>query len=261
MRTITFLVPVLLGLAACGGQEPASSSPADGMRNVVDAAAAKLPPADAPLKPGQSVQGLLEADLGKGVLSFRSIATKVADDIGEQVDGKLGSGAGQRAIDDANRKLEALGTDTRIGADDVRGIVGGLAGKTFHDSEVRHIDSIKTLQVTLKGTASDGTSLDLGLSFGDGTLALDSASLSVRPKMDSMFDFFESTKAAPPDVRIERFQKNPDGSYAIAGSFRAENLPASPMAKKLAGKTLPHVEGRFDFAALPLKQMPKIGGQ
>ena len=38
----------------------------------------------------------------------------------------------------------------------VRDIVGGMAGKTFHDSEVRHVDIIKSLQATLKGTAGDG---------------------------------------------------------------------------------------------------------
>jgi hypothetical protein len=32
------------------------------------------------------------------------------------------------------------------------------------------------------------------------------------------------------------------------------------LAKKLKGTTLPQIEGRFDFAALPLKEMPKIGG-
>ncbi len=265
MNRTLLLLPFALALllSACGSEQAPSttSAPADAMRAAVDAAAANLPPPDAPLQPGQSVQGLLEADVGKGVQSFRSLTTRVADDIGEQLDGKLDTGAGQRAIDDANRRLEALGTGTRIGADDVRGIVGGMAGKTFHDSEVRRIDIIRTLQVTLKGTAGDGTGLDLGLSFNDSTLALDSASVSVRPRMDSMFDFYESAEGALPEVRIERFEKNPDGSYAIAGSFSAVNLPASQLAKKLAGKALPRVEGRFDFAALPLKEMPKFGGQ
>lgn len=263
MRTLPLSLALALLLSACGGQDTSSSAstPADAMRGAVDAAAAKLPPPDAPLKPGQSVQGLFEADIGKGVQSFRSIATRVADDIGAQMDGKLDTGEGRRVIDDANRKLEALGTGTRVDAGDVRDFVGGLAGKTFHDSEVRRIDIIQTLQVTLKGTAADGTGLDLGLSFDDSTLALSKANLSVRPKMASMFDFYESAKAAPPEVRIERFQMNPDGSYAITGSFRAENLPASSIAKTLAGQTLPQVEGRFDFAALPLKEMPKFGGQ
>ena len=136
-----------------------------------------------------------------------------------------------------------------------------MAGKTFHDAEVRHIGIIKSLQVTLHGTASDGTALDLDLRFDENSLVLTSAKLNVRPKMKSVFDYFESTKAAPPDVQIERFQKNPDGSYAISGSFRAEDLPASRLAKELTGQILPQAQGRFDFAALPFKEMPKFGGQ
>lgn len=262
MHKIIFSVAVVALLAGCGGQDTPSSASTSGaaMRDAVDSAAGNLPPADAALKPGQSVQGVLEADVGKGTQSFRSLATKVADNIGQQLDGKLGSGEGQRAIDDANRKLEALGTDTRIGADDVRSIVGDMAGKTFHDSEVRHVDIIQSLQVTLKGTASDGTGLDLGLSFDDSTLELTRANLSVRPKTESMFDFYQSDDESQPEVRIERFEKNADGTYAISGSFRAENLPASSLAKKFAGGSLPRVEGRFDFAALPLKGMPKFGG-
>ena len=120
MRTIAFLVPVLLMLAACGGQEsaPASSSPANGMRDAVDAAAAKLPPPDAPLQPGQSVQGVIEADVGKGTQSFRSLATKVADDIGAQMDEKLAGSEGRKAIDEANRALDKSGIAQKVDAAD-----------------------------------------------------------------------------------------------------------------------------------------------
>lgn len=258
MRTITFLVPVLLSLAACGGQEsaPASSSPADGMRNVVDAAAAKLPPADAALQPGQSVQGVIEANVGRGTQSFRSLATKVADDIGEQMDARLGAGEGRKAIDDANRALEKSGTGQKVDAADVRTIVGGMAGKTFHDASVRKIDIIKTLQVNLSGKASDGTQLQLDIGFDEGTLAMQDAQVTYRPNSKSMFDFYESRDV---QMIIERFERNADGTYALAGSFVAKDVPASNMAKNLDGKPLASVSGRFDYAALPLKAMPKIG--
>ena len=256
-----FLVPVLLGLAACGGREsaPASSSPAEGMRNVVDAAAAKLPPADAALQPGQSVQGVIEADVGRGAQSFRSLATKVADDIGEQVDARLGTREGRKAIEDANRALGESGAGQKVDAADVRAIVGGMAGKTFHDSDVRRVDIIGSLQVSLSGKAADGGKLDIALTFDDASLALTRASLGYRPDAKSMFESYETTKDAPPQVTIERFGKNADGTYAIAGSFRTTDVPAARMAKKLAGQTLPQAEGRFDFSALPLKTMPKIG--
>ena len=226
--TATASLAALLALGLIGCKQDAAPSAdagtaANGMQAMVDQAAqdaqasGALASGDAPLKPGQSVQGSIEADVGKGTQSFRSISTKVADDIGEQMDEKLATGEGRKAIDDANRKLDKLGV--QVDAGDVRDIVGGM---TFDDKNM-----------TLTGT-----------------------SLSYRPKATAMFDFYETKDV---QVAIERFERNADGSYAIAGSFTAKNLPASKMAKKLDAATLPSASGRFDFAALPLKQMPKFG--
>ena len=249
-------------LAGCKQESTTVTDTTTGIQAVIDdtaqdaAKSGALPNDDAPLKDGQSVQGTIQADVGKGTQSFRSLSTKVADDIGAQTDKALGTGKGQRAIDDANRKLEKLGVDTRVSDDDVRGIVAGMAGKTFHDSVVMQVDIIHSLQVTLKGSASDGGNLDLGLTFDDKKLSLTGTSLSYRPKATAMFDFYETKDV---QVAIERFERNADGSYAIAGSFTAKNLPASKMAKKLDAATLPSASGRFDFTALPLKEMPKFG--
>ena len=220
--TATASLAALLALGLIGCKQDAAPSAdagtaANGMQAMVDQAAqdaqasGALASGDAPLKPGQSVQGSIEADVGKGTQSFRSISTKV---------------------------------------------VGDMAGKTFHDSVVMQVDIINSLQVTLKGSASDGGNLDLGLTFDDKKLSLTGTSLSYRPKATAMFDFYETKDV---QVAIERFERNADGSYAIAGSFTAKNLPASKMAKKLDAATLPSASGRFDFAALPLKQMPKFG--
>ena len=263
--TATASLAALLALGLIGCKQDAAPSAdagtaANGMQAMVDQAAqdaqasGALASGDAPLKPGQSVQGSIEADVGKGTQSFRSLSTKVADDIAEQLDEKLGSGEGKAAIDDANRKLDKLGV--QVDAGDVRDIVGGMAGKTFHDSVVMQVDIINSLQVTLKGSAGDGGNLELGLTFDDKKLSLTGTSLSYRPKATAMFDFYETKDV---QVAIERFERNADGSYAIAGSFTAKNLPASKMAKKLDAATLPSASGRFDFAALPLKQMPKFG--
>ena len=263
--TATASLAALLALGLIGCKQDAAPSAdagtaANGMQAMVDQAAqdaqasGALASGDAPLKPGQSVQGSIEADVGKGTQSFRSISTKVADDIGEQMDEKLATGEGRKAIDDANRKLDKLGV--QVDAGDVRDIVGGMAGKTFHDSVVMQVDIIHSLQVTLKGSASDGGNLDLGLTFDDKKLSLTGTSLSYRPKATAMFDFYETKDVK---IAIERFERNADGSYAIAGSFTAKNLPASKMAKKLDAATLPSASGRFDFTALPLKEMPKFG--
>ena len=235
------------------------------MQAIVDEAAqdaadaGALPDGDAPLKEGQTVQGTLQADVGNGMQAFRSLSTKVADDIGEQLDEKLGRSEGQEAIADANKKLEKLGTGMQVDAGDVREIVGDMAGKTFHDSQVLHVDIIKSLQVTLKGTAGDGGNLDLGITFDDKTLAMTGSSLNYRPKANAMFDFYEGKGGEQVTVTIDRFERNADGTYAIAGRFSAKDLPASSMAKKLPTKTLPSASGTFAFDALPLKEMPKFG--
>lgn len=262
------LAAVAVALAGCGKSEDPTASagnPASGMQAMVDQAAqdaadaGALADGDAPLKEGEAVQGTIRADVGNGMQSFRSLSTKVADDIGEQLDEKLGRSEGQEAIADANRKLEKLGTGMQVDAGDVRDIVGGMAGKTFHDSQVMHVEIIKSLQVTLKGTAGDGGNLDLGITFDDQSLSMTGSSLSYRPKANAMFDTYQGKGSDGLQVTIDRFERNADGTYAIAGSFSAKDLPASSMAKKLPAKTLPSASGTFAFDALPLKEMPKFG--
>lgn len=267
MQKTLGLAVLAVALSGCGKADDASANADSGssMQAIVDEAAqdaadaGALPDGDAPLKEGQSVQGTLQADVGNGMQAFRSLSTKVADDIGEQLDEKLGRSEGQEAIADANKKLEKLGTGMQVDAGDVREIVGDMAGKTFHDSLVLHVDIIKSLQVTLKGTAGDGGNLDLGITFDDQSLAMTGSSLNYRPKANAMFDFYEGKGGEQVTVTIDRFERNADGTYAIAGSFSAKDLPASSMAKKLPAKTLPSASGTFAFDSLPLKEMPKFG--
>lgn len=262
-RLLSTLLPFAL-LAGCKDETPPASAAgtAASMQAAVEGAAQHaadtraVQAGDAPLKPGQSVQGIIEADVGKGTQGFRSLSTKVADDIAQQVDEKLDSAKGEGALDDANRKLEKLGTGVRVDADDVRDLVGGMAGKTFHDSALRKIDIIHVLQASLSGKAADGSKLELALDFGDKTNALAGSSLTYRPQAGAVFDFYETKDV---QVTIDRFERNADGSYALAGSFTARDVPASPMAKKLDGKALASASGSFAFESLPVKEMPKFG--
>ena len=261
------LAVLAVALTGCGKADDAAANADTGssMQAIVDEAAqdasdaGALPDGDAPLKEGQTVQGTIQADVGNGMQAFRSLSTKVADDIEQQVEEKMGGKAGQDAIADANKKLEKLGTGTRVDSDDVRNMMKGMGGKTFHDSQVMHVDIIKSLQVTLKGTAGDGGNLDLGVTFDDKTLAMTGSSLNYRPKANAMFDFYEGKGGEQVTVTIDRFERNADGTYAIAGSFSAKDLPASSMAKKLPSATLASASGTFSFDALPLKEMPKFG--
>ncbi|MBK9669326.1 MAG: hypothetical protein IPO74_05055 [Thermomonas sp.] len=94
MRKTASLAVVVAALSACGNTS--TTAPADtasGMQAAVEQAegdaqaAGAASTGDAPLKPGQTIQGSIEADVGNGTQSFRSLATKVADDIGAQVEG------------------------------------------------------------------------------------------------------------------------------------------------------------------------------
>ena len=101
-------LPLVL-LAGCKQDAaPAAGNAASGMQAAIEqsagdaADAGALPGGDAPLQPGQSVQGMIEADVGKGTQRFRSLSTKVADDIAEQLDDKLATRNGSQALEDAN---------------------------------------------------------------------------------------------------------------------------------------------------------------
>lgn len=257
MRRCLFVMPLICLLAACG--DTVSDAPADGARKAVESVIAKAPPAPTELQPGQSVQGLIEADVGQGMQVFRSLTTKMADDLDKQFDEKLAGREGQRALDEANRTLKDSGIKQEVKADQVRDLVSGLAGKTFHDSSIHIIDMIGTLDVSLSGAAADGSKATVFLRFGIDDLAFREGSVSYQPVARDMFDRYETTKEAPPSMVVERFEKNADGSYALAGSFRATDLPPIRMAKKLT-QPLPSIEGRFAFESLPAREL-KIGGK
>lgn len=251
------LIPLF---AACGEKTASDASTAGTpVQAATEAAAATASNNASALQPGQSVQGMIDADIGKGMRAFRSLSTKVAEDIGQQVDAGLESGKGERALADANRRLAQTGAQARVSADDVRNMVGSMAGKTFHDSAIRHTAIIKSLNASLAGTASDGARVSIELRFDDASETLQEASLSYQPAGQSAFNTYQTTKQEPVQVKIERFARNADGSYTLIGSFHAENVPPGSLSKKLAGTTLAAISGRFTFEALPAKDL-KIGG-
>lgn len=247
-------------LAGCGGTAaPIAETPGAPVHAAADATKEATPTSPTALKPGQSVQGSIEADIGKGSQAFRSLSTRVADDIGRQVDAGLAAGKGERALADANRRLAESGVQARVDADQVRDLVESMAGKTFHDSSIQHLDITRSLNVALNGTAEDGAKVTVNLRFDDTTEAFQQASVSYQPAGHSAFDRYETRSKLPVEVAIEQFEKNADGSYALVGSFRADNVPAAGTAKNLAQPTLASIHGRFRFDALPVREL-KIGG-
>lgn len=261
MRKHLLALALLPLLAACG-EKPVPAAAANGaMPGVAEAAASNAPASAQALQPGQSVQGVIEADAGNGMRPFRSLSTKVADDIARQVDARLATREGEQALADANRSLSESGIKADVKADQVRDLIGGMAGKTFHDSSIQHVGMVHALNASLGGTAADGAKVTIELQFDDATLELAEAKVYYQPAgMRSPFDRYQSSKEAPARVTIERFEKNADDSYRLVGSFTAGNLPATRMAKKLAGSTLASISGRFAFDALPAREL-KIGGR
>ncbi len=260
MRCHLLALALIALLAACGGKSASDATTAGAPAQARAEAAAATAPNDAKaLQPGQSVQGMIEADIGNGMQAFRSLSTKVADDIGQQVDAGLASGKGERPLAEANRRLAQSGAPARVDAEDVRDLVGSMAGKTFHDSAIRHIRIIDSLAASLNGTAGDGARLSIELRFDESTETLQEASLSYQPAGQSAINTYQTTKQEPVQVTIEQFAKNADGSYALIGSFRAENVPPGSLSKQLAGTTLASIHGRFAFESLPAKEL-RIGG-
>lgn len=258
MRNVAIVFILSLVVTACGDtQTPTSAARSDDpdITGAVNAAAAVMADSGADLQPGQSVQGLIEADIGKGMQVFRSLSSKLDADLDQRVDQAMASRAGQQALDEANRSLQAAGIEQKAAAEQVRGLAAGMAGKTVHDSQVRHIAMVHRLEVGLNGAASDGARLGVNLSFDDNTLQLLHASIDVVPDSRQIMSRFQSVKETPPTVTIERFEKNADGTYAVAGHFSARDLQPARTARKLAGQTLPGVEGRFAFDALPFREL------
>lgn len=258
MRNVAIVFTLSLVVGACGDpQTPTSPATSDHpvVTGAVNTGAAQTAGTGASLQPGQSVQGLIEADIGNGMQVFRSLSSKLDDDLDQRVGEAMASRAGQQALGEANRSLQAAGIDQKVAAEQVRGLAAGLAGKTIHDSQVRHIAMVGRLEVGLNGAAGDGARLGVNLSFDDNTLQLLHANIDVAPDSRQIMSRFQSVKEAPPTVTIERFEKNADGTYAVAGHFSARDLQPARTARKLDGQTLPGVEGRFAFDALPFREL------
>lgn len=257
-------LPLLAAIGCSRGTPGAASDRAAGMQADIEAAAGQVAAregaaaqGDAPLQPGQQEQGRIVADVGHGQQSYRSLSTQLAQDLDRRIAGQVSANAqASKAIADANARLEAAGVSARMSAEQVESDIASMAGKSLHDAVVEPVEAIDELRAHLNGKAGDGSALELHLSFDQNSLALRDATLAYRPRADSIFNAYEGKNV---QVTIERFERNPDGSYALAGTFSAKDVPASPMAKSLPAATLATASGRFDYAALPVKPLPKFG--
>src|SRR5690606_4903796 len=81
------------------------------------------------LKPNERVQGTIQFDMGNGPVSYRSIATKLDENLGRKTAERLGSAAGQRALAKAN---DRAGGKVQVSAQDVQDMADTFAGKTIY---------------------------------------------------------------------------------------------------------------------------------
>lgn len=235
-----------LSLSACGGG-------GNGNAVAADAPAAQAASGPAELKPNERIQGTIELDIGDGPVVYRSIATKLADNLSEVAAERLGSVDGQRTLDDANAKLKG---NVKVQARDVQELADHFAGKTIYTSEVRDIDMIKRRNVSIRGISANGATAALVLSFAMADNKLESAVLEYTPDNRKLTQSFTSNDDHKIEVTIDRFEQVDENTWSIAGAFKAERLVPGVLAKKLAGQTVEGAQGRFDVGELAAK--PKI---
>lgn len=230
-------------LTACGGSDAASAGEAGGQASAETSA----------LKPNERLQGTIELDIGKGPVAYRSIATKLADDLGKTAAQHLESAEGQRRLDDANARLKG---DVKVQASDVQAFADSVAGKTIYTSELRDIELIRRRNVSIRGISAEGAAAALVLTFPMDGGALESAVLEYAPDRRKTMQTFTTGDELPVDVTIERFERIDEDTWSIAGRFTAAKLEPGVLAKQLAGQSITGASGRFDIAELRVR--PKI---
>jgi len=198
------------------------------------------------LKPNERVQGTIQFDMGNGPVSYRSIATKLDENLGRKTAERLGSADGQRALAKAN---DRAGGKVQVSAQDVQDMADTFAGKTIYTSEIREISIIKQRQMNLQGTAPDNSRVSISIQFGLDDDAPLGGNLQFMPNVKKLTQSYEINRKdkGSMQVKIDRFERVSDDTYAVAGTFTTGKLMPGVLAKDLAGKEIASSSGSFDF--------------
>lgn len=260
---ITLLTASLLLVLLVGCKQDASSpdttGAASGMQAVVEQAEADaqengaVAAGDAALKPNERVQGTIQLDVGDGATAFRSIATKIADDLGKTTAARMGTAEGQKDLAGANAKVG--GGRTNVSAQDVQDIANAFAGKTVYTSQMHSLSIANLRQVELSGVAADGRKTSLNINFPMDSDTPNGASLSYYPDGKKRTQWFETKRKSDDGVQVtlDRFERLDDKTLSIAGSFKAAKLTPGVMAKDLVGQEVNNVSGSFDFTEVNIR--------
>lgn len=261
---LRLLVPLCTVIAlSCACSKPAPDASSATSPNAVDSLAATVesasaaagdaqPAGDAPLKPGERVQGTIQLDIGNGAAAFRSIATKIDDDLGKKTAERLGSAAGQKDLAGAKSKV---GGGTNVSAKDVQELADAFAGKTMYTSQMYSFAIIKQRQMELAGIAADGRRATLVIKFPLDSDTPKSASLEYVPNGRKRMQTFETERKADDAVQVtlDRFERLDDDTVSVAGTFSSGKLMPGVMAKDLAGQEIAGASGSFDFSEIHVR--------
>lgn len=243
-----------VAVAGCGGDREASAQ--TGMAAVLDEVASgpRDGAFDAPLQEGQEVQGVIAAQVEGRDVAFRSVLTRVSDDIGEKIGEAMASDKGRDAVANANERAQGAGLGVQVTGEDVARIVGGMAGKVFADAEVRASFGLPLLMMQLQGTAPDGRRLMLSLNFNRESLQFQDGSISYQPSADTFAGaYVGDVDEGQLDMEIEQFARNDDGSFLVRGRFQARDLVPGRIARTLSGQ-VDSLTGRFAYDSIPFRE-------
>ena len=261
-QQLRFIVPLCTVIAlTCACSKPAAdavsatSNAFDQLVQTADkanAAANDAKPSGDALGPNERVQGTLQLDIGNGVATFRSIATKIPDDLGKTAAKRMGTAAGQNDLAGANAKI---GGGANVTAQDVQELADAFAGKTVYTSQMHSIAIANMRQIELAGVAADGRKLTLHINFPMDSDTPTGAKLEYVPDGNKRMQSFETDRKDKGSVQVtlDRFERVDDKTLSIAGSFKATNLQPGVLAKDLAGQDIPNASGSFDFTEINIR--------
>ncbi len=263
-QRLRFIVPLCTVIAlTCACSQPAadagsatSSDGFDQLTKTIDeasAAANESQSAGDALEPNERVQGTIQLDIGKGATAFRSIATKIPDDLGKTTAARMATADGQKALAGANAKVG--GGHSNVSAQDVQDIASAFAGRTVYTSQMHSLSIANLRQIELSGVAADGRKTSLNINFPMDSDTPTDASLTYYPDGKKRTQWFETNRKSDDGVQVtlDRFERVDDKTLSIAGSFKAAKLTPGVMAKELAGQEVTGASGSFDFTEINIR--------
>ncbi len=261
---LRLVVPLCTVIAlTCACSRPAADASSTTTSNAIDqlvetadkasAAANDAKPSDDALKPNERVQGTIQLDIGNGATAFRSVATKIPDDLGKTTAARMASAEGQEDLAGANAKVG--GGKANVSAQDVQELANAFAGRTVYTSQMHSLSIANLRQVELSGVAADGRKTTLNINFPLDSDIPNKATLKYYPVGKKQMQWFETDRKSDGGVQVtlDRFERVDDKTLSIAGSFKAAKLTPGVMAKDLTGQEVANASGSFDFTEVNIR--------